>query len=511
MNRSPLPAIPLLLAALILGLAPVAWAQSEKLMQGITQYRRDNYEEAAQILAQAREEDPRSTTVAFFLGLTYKQLNRYEEAAEQLRAAVTMSPRIKEALLELVEVLARLGGPEQLEEAERWLEVAAREEIFPAKVSFLRGMVLSKKGDFEAAIAAYEKAKELDPEVAQSADVQIGLNQVKLRRLDQARASFDAALQQDPQSDLASFARQYIDQVERQKARERPLRLTLGVFGRYDTNLIQDPYDPPPAIAAVLGGDQDEESGTLDTSLRVNYTPRLEGNWLLTAQWTANGSLHNKHATSHDSLGNGLYLAPGYNFGRYAVNMVFNYNHYLSRSPAWRQDTETFSAGPMVRFLLSREHLLEAYAGWEASEHQAPLRQEEDRDATGPEAYLNWMWMFGANSLLSLKYAYADSDADGAWWDHQRHRVSLNAAIPLMDRLTFQASGQTTLTDYRNVNTVFNKEREDEIYYGSLGLNFDLARNLKLIGQYSHTTADSNIAIYDYKRDIYSVGLEYRY
>ena len=511
MNRMWMPLI-----AMVLVFGPVcqggtARAQSEALLRGIEQYRRDNYEEAAEILAAARKAEPQSTTVAFFLGLTYKQIDRYPEAAEHLRAAVTMTPRIKEALTELIEVLARLGGPDRLAEARQWIDVAEKEGIFPAKTRFLLGMVLSKQGEHEAAIAAFEQAKALDADLAQSAELQIGVSQVKLRRLDRAQESFRAALQQDPESDLASFARQYIDVVDRQKERERVLRVTLGVFGRYDTNLIQDPHDPPPAIAAALGTEQDAESGTLDTNLRVNYTPVLSGNWLLTAQWAVSGSLHDTHATSHDSLSNGFYLAPGYNFGRTAVNLVLNYNHHLSRSPGWRRNSEYFSAGPMVRFLVTPQHLLDIYGGWDVNEYKPALREEEDRDAAGPRAYLSWMWLFAANSLFNLKYEYADSDTDGAWWDNDSHRFSLNAAVPLSDRVTAQAGAQATLTDYKNVHTVFNQLREDEIYYGFFGLNFDLTRNLKLIGQYSHTTANSNIAIYDYRRDVYSVGLEYRY
>ena len=95
------------------------------LQEGISEYRQENYEEAIEVLKKAREEDPKSSVAAFFLGPAYKQVIDYPKALTHLKDAVTLTPRIKEAVVELIDVLIQVGN---LEEAKKWVGVAEGEE-----------------------------------------------------------------------------------------------------------------------------------------------------------------------------------------------------------------------------------------------------------------------------------------------------------------------------------------------------------------------------------------------
>jgi len=87
------------------------------LQEGIEQYRQENYEEAIEILTKVwGEQEPQSPVAAFFLGMAYKQVMDYPQASVHLEAAVTLTPRVKEALLELADVMYQLG---KLEEAKK--------------------------------------------------------------------------------------------------------------------------------------------------------------------------------------------------------------------------------------------------------------------------------------------------------------------------------------------------------------------------------------------------------
>ena len=119
--------------------APAA-AESPLLEQGMAQYKQENYEEAVEILEKARQQDPKSSTAAFFLGLTYKQIFAYDKAADNLRDAVSLEPKIRDALVELIEVLYRAKTKESLAEAKSWIAIAEEQEIHPAKVAFLEGL-----------------------------------------------------------------------------------------------------------------------------------------------------------------------------------------------------------------------------------------------------------------------------------------------------------------------------------------------------------------------------------
>ena len=62
-----------------------------------------------EILTKACQEAPTSSVAAFFLGMAYKQVMDYEKALGQFQDAVTLTPKIKEALVELIDVALHLG------------------------------------------------------------------------------------------------------------------------------------------------------------------------------------------------------------------------------------------------------------------------------------------------------------------------------------------------------------------------------------------------------------------
>lgn len=165
--------------------SPDAFCQKATYLQeGISKYKQESFEEAVDVLKKAREEDPKSSSAAFFLGMAYKQIMDYQKASESLRDAVTLTPRIKEALVELIEVLYLSG---KLEEAKKWIGVGERAEISPARVAFLKGLVFQKEGKNLEAVKCFEEAKSLDKTITQAAELQIALCYVRERKLKKAK------------------------------------------------------------------------------------------------------------------------------------------------------------------------------------------------------------------------------------------------------------------------------------------------------------------------------------
>ncbi|MBN1614364.1 MAG: tetratricopeptide repeat protein, partial [Deltaproteobacteria bacterium] len=217
----------------ILCLSPLSHAEEPaSLQEGIEQYKQENYEEAAEILKQVRQQDPKSAMAAFFLGLSHKQMGDNDGARQQFEDAVTLDPPVKDAVVELIDVLNRTGKYDQ---AFKWIALAEKEGIDPAKIAFLKGMVLARTGKYTEAIASFEKSKELDGAYRQSADMQIGLCYMGKREYRKASERFQNAVTQDPLSDLAAYARRYQDISEQRRFAERPIRFSLGVMGQYDT------------------------------------------------------------------------------------------------------------------------------------------------------------------------------------------------------------------------------------------------------------------------------------
>jgi Tfp pilus assembly protein PilF len=511
MKRFPVAGV--LLCTLILAvmcLAPTAFGQtSGSLQEGIRQYKADNYEEAVELFKKAREEAPQSTEAAFWLGMAYKAQSTYQDALPHLMDAVTLRPPVKEAVIELIDTLYRLG---KLGEANKWLAVAERDGIYPAKTAFLRGMVQAKEGKYPESIASFEKSKTLDKNYTQAAEFQIGLSYMLARRYKQAAERFRTAVIQDPVSDLATYARRYQTLVEDRAWIERPVRLTIDLLGQYDTNMLQEPYAYP-----GLPDAGEEKSAAMLNTVRVDVAPIMPGSWLFNANYALSSSIHNKNSTSYDVLVNSLSVAPGYNFGPFAVNLSANYMHVLKRNPSYERYSDRFSVGPLMRFLLTekKNEVVEMYVGYQKKGYFFPtLDPGEDQSAQGVDSYISYMRLFEKGAILILKYGFTAENAKGSNWTNRGHHLTANSIIPLREKLKLQLGAEFHRTDYLNESTIpaFNKEkREDMTYLGMAGLIWDINRNVSLMLQYTGIRDNSNIFLYDFSRSIYSVGAEFRF
>jgi len=502
------------------------------LEEGIKQYQGENYEEAIETLTQVRKDDPASSMAAFVLGMAYKQSSDLPNAESNLRDAVALTPKVKEAYVELIDVLYQQN---KLAEARTYLQTAKTEDILPAKIAFLEGLILLKENKNTAAVAAFEKSKKLDASFAQSADFQIGMAYMKDGKLSKARESLNLSITQNPVSDLAGYARQYQDIVDSAIKSYRPLRVTLSAFGGYDTNIISKPKDD-----LYAGGLDDEKGVTLTSSARIDFTPRIEGPWLFNASYTAASFVNSKHTHSHDSLANSISIAPGYNFGRLAVNLNVGYTNFLLRTDesaiadgeaGYKKYLDYYSIGPSVRFLINETNIVELYAGYEKKDydHQKDsglLNAVNNRDTEGPKAYLSWIWLYMPNGFFNLRAEFTGENADGAWWSNYGKKITGNLSIPLLPRamadklglLSLQLTGGVNIQDYLYEQYYMAADgskpalqRRDVTYNGSIGLNWAFWKHGTFICQFSETSVDSNIPYNAYSREIYMAGLEFRY
>lgn len=502
-----------------------------QLADGIKQYQAENYEEAIEILTKARNTDRTSPMAAFMLGMAYKQTNDLVNAEINLRDSVALTPQINEAYVELIDVLYKM---DKLDAAKQYLGQAESKDIIPSKIAFLKGLILLKENKNKDAIAAFEKSKKLDAKFSQAADLQIAVAYMKEGMLSKAKESLNLSITQNPLSDMAGFARQYQDVIDSAIKTHRPLHLTMSALGGYDTNIISRPKSD-----AVAAGLDDEKGVMLQSSLRIDYTPRIEGPWLFNASYTAASVLNSKHTHSHDSLANSFSISPGYNFGRAAVNLNASYTNFLLRtdpdnapapdsSPGYKKYLDYYTFAPAVRFLVSGAHLIEFSVGYEKKDYdnQKYINEANIRNSVGPKAYLSWIWLYMPNGFFNLRAEYNEEHTDGSNWENKGQRLTANLSIPLLSEekaqrfglLSLQLTGGIYRQDYLYVQTYQETDgtaqtdkRKDTTYNGSIGLNWAFWKHANLILQYSTTGVDSNIPANKYGRDLYLAGLEFRY
>jgi tetratricopeptide (TPR) repeat protein len=471
--------------------------------KGLKEFKEENFEEALEYFLEARKLDPSSSSAAFFLGLTYKHMQNFKEAIPHFRDAVTLTPKVKEALTELIDVLYLTN---ELEEAKKWIEVGEKEEVFPAKLQFLKGLVLAKEGKNKEAIVAFEKAKELDKDLTQSVEFHIGNIYIKEGKLKEAKDRFRFALTIDPTTEMGMYARDYEKFLTAKMERERPWRLSFGLAYKYDTNVVLKPTSG--LVAESISNAKDN---ALNGTLRVGYTApfSFKSPFSLSFQYSLYTDTYAQLTTSN-WISSTITAIPGYNFGKFSVSLplIHGYNWVDRRSYLDLKGVE-----PTVRIMTGENSIGEVSLSYLRKDYtRHPLDIAEGKDGHTWTGSYGWTYFLkGGEGLMNLKYSPSVEDTEGSNWSYLQHKFSLGFLYPLIWSFKLQLTGEAAPTHYLNRHTVFNKKRIDNIYSGSVGLTYSVLKNLDAIANYSYTRDIANIEIYDYKRHIVSLGLEFRY
>ncbi len=506
--------------------------QSPVLQRGIAEFQQENYEEALVSLMQARNAQPQSSLPAYYLGLTYKNLENYKEARKFLKSAVALNPVIKEAVLELAEVNYDLGN---YQEAYDLLMTAEKGNVRPGQTSYVKGLVLTGMNRNMEAVEAFQNARNATPALVQASNYQIGQAYLKesnvsitqeerIKALEEAEKSFQAVIDNDPNTDMAAFAQNFVDLIQKKKQEPKNIRAYVGVHFQYDDNVVLKPGDE--SLAESIANKSDHRwvvTGGLE------YIPVKRRPLDFSAHYSFYVSDHND-LSAYDVMSHSIALFPSRILDDVSkAGVALRYNH------TWVDDDEYLgmaTISPTYTRYIGKKHTLQSYISYSAKDFLTPTSAGvEDRDADVYSASISWfsffkqdrsvfvpfmesfeLSAFGENEgYFNLLYEFSKAEADGANWEYIGNKFSAIYLIPLLQNAKLRLAGDAQYHDFTNTHTTFNKERRDIIYGFSSLLFYKFHENIDLQLLYSYRRDDSNIGIYDYDRNMYSIGIEWRY
>ena len=492
--------VPLVLLALIV-MPDLCRAEDASLQEGIADYRAERFEEAVLSLSEARKQRPTSSLAAFYLGMALKQTGDSPGAIGELRRSLSLEPPVLDAYPELIESLYRAGD---YAEARKLIDRAERTGLKTGSIAFLEGLVLAAEGADNEALAAWRTAVERDATLAQASALQTAMVQAKQRNLEGAQQSLRALIAQDPKSDLATLAREYDQTFSRILAGERPWRLAIGLAYLYDDNVIAKPSATIPGVE--LSGEED--SGMVAT-VRAEYAPRLGNGWLLNSQYLLNSTTYGSNDT-HNTISQSLALVPGMEFGTSALTVPLSATHVMLKQENY---LVLGSVRPTLSLMAAPGMLCQLSAGYgRRAMLQDPLIPDEDRDADIFTVSGGYMATFAeGEGVASARYEYSYDDASGSNWDNAGHRGSIGLLLPLAAKVKANLGGDLFWQEYLHIHTLSGVERDDTIYSASAGVTWTATPGFDVTLSYGFTRSDSNIAVYDYRRNTVTAGIEYQF
>lgn len=474
---------------------------SATLEKGIGQYKHENYDEALITLKKSKEENPQSSLTAYYLGLTYKQLQNYNEAVVNLKDAVTFSPKIKGALLELIECLYQQG---RLEEAKSWITEAEADGIRPAQVAFLKGLVLLKEENWEEAVNVFKRAKELDPSMSQASNYQIGIAYLKGKKISDAQRAFTEVVITDPNSNMANFANEYVSTLAKRAEAMRPLKFTFGAAWQYDDNVVLKPDDT--SIASDLSDKADS---------REVYTASGEYSHMFNDQIGIRGLYTFYYAKQndlgfYDMLVNNFIIQPTLYFKKALLTFPSGYSHTLVNDKAYLSSPMTSG---IYNCMFGDSNMGQAFIKYQNKDYLwTPSIADENRDGNNLSGGVGWYTFFAKNKgFVNLRYALDKDWTRGDNWEYCGNRVTATALMPILDKLNFTVSGDIFFQNFPKNNTIFNVHRKDTVYTLSALVAYKFFKDSEIQLQYTHINDNSNISVYKYTRNIYSAGVEIKF
>jgi hypothetical protein len=83
--------------------------------------------------------------------------------------------------------------------------------------------------------------------------------------------------------------------------------------------------------------------------------------------------------------------------------------------------------------------------------------------------------------------------------------------IPVVEKLSGILTGEALFQNYKNEHNVFYVRRRDDTYTFGASLVWEAFKNFNVNLNFTHTDVASNVYIYEYKRNMYTTGVEYRF
>ncbi len=466
-------------------------------------YHHENYEEALPLFKNLKDQNPNSSEIAYYLGLTYKQLQSYLEAVPYFVEAITFDNPVEQAVLDLIDLLYQC---EKFEDAKKWIAFAEKNFISPGQASFFKGLILLKEGnDYLSALDAFENAVAMDTSLVEPVKYQKAICYTQLNDLKAAKQIFKEIVIKDPTADLAVFSNEYLNAISRRQDSTKPFHASVGYSLQYDDNVVFRPNDD--ALATSIS---EESDLTHVFTAQADYNFKLSDFFSLKVGGNAYSSKHNSIGF-YDVNSYDFPIQPTLYFKNSSIAFPVHYNYVAVNEQRY---LETSGSGIINNVMLTKTNMLQNQFQFNNKDYKWDLTDiEENKEGNEYLWSMGWYNFFGRelNGFVNLRYTFNYDDTKGKNWRYQGNRLTFTSVVPFKKVFNWNFVADYLYQDFEHRNSSYDKNRQDHVFTVSNLLSWEFIKNGEIDLQHTFVYDSASIGAYKYKKNIYSLGSKYRF
>jgi tetratricopeptide (TPR) repeat protein len=507
---------------LALTASPARAQQSEAdvfVAQAILAYEDRRYDDALAFLRQALAQDPDNLDALYHTGLTLIAQRKPAEAVEPLERARRRSP---DDLALLYPLGVAYFSVKDYDRAEEPLTTVFRAQPTADGVGYYVGFIRYRKRDYRGALEALRAGASTDPDIQQLSRFYAGLSLAALGERDAAAAEVQEALRMQSTSVLAGPAERLRDTVLAPRRRDQRLNIELRAGLSYDTNvlLIPNPSHDPIAEAARENRDDQASLGEI-FSARFDYTFIRTGPWEASIGYQYFAIIYNDlpsfNVQSHLSTLGGSYTGKVAGMPWQAA-VSYAYDYTILDDDAFLQRHTVGLIGTLVEGPVNLTALQFRYQHKNFS-NDGNLLASDVRDASNWMAGFLHVFRFARDRhLVRVGYQFDAEYAVGLPFSYLGNRAIAGAQYTLPwwgTRLRYDFD--VHFRSYQHFSAIFptnsptKKVRSDVEQTHVVRIEQPLPAGFTLAAEYQGIIAKSNLPIFSYDRNVFSLILSWQY
>jgi tetratricopeptide (TPR) repeat protein len=389
-------------------------------------------------------------------------------------------------------------------------------------VGYYLGFLEYRKQNYREALRFFRQNVPSDDTFAQLSRFYAGLSLSALGLAGQARAEIEEALRLQPVSPLTGPAERFRDVLGAAAQAERAWRIDAKLSFFYDDNVTVNPKISNDPTAEASRAKDHRSTGELGF-VRFEYLPLRTPDWEASLSYgllqTVNNEVSDNNIQNHTLAGTLAYKTSLSGLPTVA-SLTYQYD-YVSLDD--RSFVSRHTVAPGGTLVWNAMHLTQAQGRIQFKDflhERGELADPTDRrDAFNYLAGFTHYLRFQADRhYLRGGYQFDWEQAEGRNWDYLGHRLLLGGQYTAPWDLRLRYDFDVHFRDYRHLHAFLPTgiaapaiHRIDRDMNHLFSVSKDLPHNLNVAVEYLLNRSSSNLAVYDYTRNVISLSVSWRY